>query len=137
MTASDAPSRDTRGGAEPTVLIVDDEAATRTLLKKTVQRLSMPCKILEAADGDSALRIVKQSQPDLVLLDIVLPGSTTSGVLLCQQFCKDFRTKVVVVSGKATDSIAQACLAMGAAAIVRKPFSVDEVRQELEQVLAS
>jgi len=137
MTGSDAPRRDTPNAAEPTVLIVDDEAATRTLLKKTVQGLSLPCNILEAADGDSALRIAKQSQLDLVLLDIVLPGSSTSGVLLCQEFCKDSRTKVVVVSGNATDAIAQTCLSMGAAGIVRKPFSVEDVRHQLEQWLAS
>jgi len=116
---------------ERAVLIVDDDHATRLLLKATIEGLSIPCRILEAADGDTALELAGRTRPDLALIDIVLPGSSASGVLLCERLCRDSRTKVVVVSGQANESIVQAALSVGAVAYVRKPFSVDDMRVKL------
>jgi DNA-binding response OmpR family regulator len=70
--------------------------------------------------------------PDLVLLDIVLPGSEMSGVLLCQQLCRDARTKVVVVTAQTQESIVEACLSAGAIERVTKPFSVNELQTKIE-----
>ncbi|MDH4180068.1 MAG: response regulator [Armatimonadota bacterium] len=134
MSASDPQGEGV--GKTATVLIVDDEAPARTLLRKTLEALPVSCRIFEAADGDTALRVARQSPPDLVLLDIVLPGSSTSGVLVCQELCKT-RTKVVIVSGNATGSIAQACLSMGAVDILRKPYSVQDARALFESCLAT
>jgi CheY-like chemotaxis protein len=122
--------------SEKKVLIVDDEAATRALLRTTVQGTAIPCRILEAVDGDTAVEIARRTRPDLVLLDIVLPGSASSGVFVCQQLCKDRRTKVVIVSGQAGDAVVRACLSVGALAHVKKPFSVPEVRAKIEEWLA-
>lgn len=118
------------------VLIVDDEAATRALLRATVEGLSVLCRIFEAVDGDSALEIARRTRPDLVLLDIVLPGSGTSGVLVCQELSKDRRTKVVIVSGRAADSVIRVCLYAGAIEHIAKPFSVPELRAKMEQWLS-
>lgn len=136
MTALEPKSQSAEGQAPQTVLIVDDEAATRTLLRKTVEGLSTPCRVLEAGDGDSALEMGRQQRPDLVLLDIVLPGSSASGVLVCQELCKDSRVKVVIVSGKASGPVANACLQMGAIELIKKPFVVDAVREKIERWLA-
>lgn len=125
-----------RGAAKATVLIVDDEAPARILLRKTIEALPIDCNIVEASDADTALRIARQSPPDLVLLDIVMPGSSTSGVLVCQELCK-MHAKVVIVSGNATGSIAQACLSMGAVDILRKPYSVQDARSMLESFLTA
>ncbi len=135
MTASDSPSQSASGASPATVLIVDDEAATRALLRKTVE--SSGCRALEAADGDTALQLARSSSPDLVLLDIVLPGSTTSGVLVCKELLEELRLRVVVVTGNASATITRSCLQMGAAEIVRKPFSVDALREKLPGWLAS
>jgi len=136
MSASDPQGEGVGKTATATVLIVDDEAPARTLLRKTLEALPVSCRIFEAADGDTALRVARQSPPDLVLLDIVLPGSSTSGVLVCQELCKT-HTKVVIVSGNATGSIAQACLSMGAVDILRKPYSVQDARALFESCLAT
>ena len=120
----------------PNVLIVDDEAATRALLRATVEGLSVPCRVFEAADGEMALEIARRTRPDLVLLDIVLPGSGASGVWVCQELSKDRRTRVVIVSGRAGESVIRACLYAGAIEHVPKPFSVPELRAKLEQWLA-
>jgi CheY-like chemotaxis protein len=135
MTASGSNAESDGGSSAPTILIVDDEAATRVLLRKTVE--SSGCRTIEAADGDSALAMARSARPDLVLLDIVLPGSTTSGVLLCREMLQELGLKVVVVSGNATGTIAQSCLTMGVTDILRKPFSVDVLREKLPGWLES
>jgi len=120
-------------GEEPRrVLIVDDDEATRKLLRATVEGLATPCLVYEVADGDEAIQFARRNRPDLALVDIVLPGSEASGVMVCRELCRDSRTKVVVVSGQTSDAISQAALAAGAIAYVRKPFSVDELRTKLE-----
>lgn len=122
--------------ATRSVLIVDDEPAIRTLLREIAEGLSVACRVYEAGDGQSALQIARGTRLDLVLLDIVLPGSSTSGVLLCQESCKNARTKVVIISGNAGTSILNSCLSMGATDCVRKPFSPDELRDKLTAWLA-
>ena len=121
---------------EKRVLIVDDDDATRLLLRTVVEGLTVPCVIYEVTDGDAAIQFARRNRPDLALIDIVLPGSEASGVTVCRELCRDSRTKVVVVSGQASDAITQAALAAGAQAYVRKPFSVDEMRAKLEALLA-
>jgi CheY-like chemotaxis protein len=124
-------------GSELSVLIVDDEATARRLLHATVKGLAVPCRIAEAADGETALALARSSRPDLVLLDIVLPGSSVSGVMVCQELCRDLETRVVVVTGRASDAITQTCMALGAVECVRKPFSVTQMRETLERWLPS
>lgn len=114
-----------------TVLVVDDDEATRRLIRAVIEGLPVPCRVVEVPDGDSALAFARQTRPDLALIDIVLPGSSTSGVLVCAELCKDHRTKVVVVSGQASESVVEAALSAGAVAYVRKPFAVDDLQSKL------
>lgn len=136
MTNAGEATGEKDASGDKTVLIVDDEAPARALLRTAVRGLDIPCRILEATDGDTAVEIAHQTRPDLVLLDIVLPGSDMSGVLVCQDLCRDSRTKVVIVSGQAGGSILNACLSAGAVEHVKKPFSVAELRDKLERWLA-
>ena len=114
------------------VLIIDDDDATRLLLRAIVEGLPIPCMVYEATDGDVAVQFARRNRPDLALVDIVLPGSSATGVTVCRELCRDSRTKEVVVSGQASEAITQAALSAGAIAYVRKPFSVDEMRSKLE-----
>jgi len=125
-----------RDVAERSILIVDDEPAVRALLREIAEGLSVTCQVYEAADGQAALQIARSRHPDVVLLDIVLPGSSTSGVLVCQELCKDNRTKVVIVSGNANKTILKTCLSMGAADCVPKPFLPGDLRAKLMTWLA-
>jgi CheY-like chemotaxis protein len=117
-------------------LIVDDEPSARKLLRAVLEQLDFPCRIEEAEDGDSAMEVVRRTRPDLVLLDIVLRDSRASGVILCRVLCGDPRTQVVIVSGHASESVLQACLAMGAVECVRKPFCPEQMRSKLARWLA-
>lgn len=110
---------------------MDDEAAIRKLLRATVESLPIPCQVIEAPDGKTALELARRRRPTLALLDILLPGSSTSGVIVCAELCKDARTKVVIITGQKNDTINQACLSMGALDIIHKPFVVDELKAKL------
>ena len=59
-------------GYEATVLIVDDEEAIRTGLAAALKRARF--RVLEAADGNQAMAIIETQQPDVVVLDILMPG---------------------------------------------------------------
>jgi CheY-like chemotaxis protein len=131
MTVEQSPNGSSRVRATPTVLIVEDQAEIRKALRMILEALPQPCRILETADGDSALTLARAERPDLVLLDIVLPGSGVSGVLVCQELCKDPRTKVVIVSAEGSDAIVQACLSQGVVEYIRKPFSVPDLQERL------
>ncbi len=117
--------------ARKTVLVVDDQEPTRRLMRTAVEGTGLPCRVVEASDGDAALKLAADLHPDLILLDIVLPGSASSGVLVCNALCKDARNKVVIVSGQAHKAIVQACLRAGALAYVPKPFEVDAFQEQV------
>ena len=136
MTEGAASRGGTTDEEERRILIVDDDQPTRLLLKAAVEGLAVPCRIYEAASGDEAIDVGRRSRPDLALVDIVLPGSGASGVMVCRQLCRDSRTKVVVVSGQASDLIIQAALAAGAIEYIRKPFSVNDLQAKLAGWLA-
>lgn len=135
MSSEDVSASNGHRGREYNVLIVEDEPDARELLKTAVNGVPLPCRIAEAATSEAALQAARTARPDLVLLDIVLPDSQTSGVLLCQHFCKDARTKVVIVTGQAQDSIIEACLSAGAVESISKPFSVNALQAKVEQWL--
>jgi CheY-like chemotaxis protein len=122
---------------EKTVLIVDDEASMRTLLRAALESLDIPCRIYEATSGEKALEFAKETRFNLVLLDIILPGSTASGVMVCRELCKDLHSRVVIVSGSASKSIMEACLAMGAKDIIHKPFTLESLQTSLRQLLTA
>ena len=116
----------------PHVLIVDDEPPARALMRAAVEALPFPCRISEAETSEAAIEIARTSRPDVVLLDIVLPESKGSGVMVCKELCQDLRTVVVIVTGQPPGPMIDLCLRAGAAEYVAKPFSVSDLRVKLE-----
>jgi CheY-like chemotaxis protein len=102
-----------------TALIVDDELISRTLLKIC---LGHATTILEARDGVEALEVIQAQKPDVVFLDINMPGSL-NGIDVLRVVRQDPELKdmhVVIVSGHAPEDFAQADLLM-ANAYITKP----------------
>jgi DNA-binding response OmpR family regulator len=123
--------------AGPRVLIVDDDPVARTVLAGFVRTVSNDCLIAEAADGDAALDLIRADRPDLALVDLMLPNSGVSGVLVCQELCKESRTKVIIITGMTSRAVVDTCLDMGAQSCLRKPFAGAELRAQLEGCLAA
>lgn len=104
------------------ILIADDEKAARFGMAKALAAY----EILEADDGPAALAAIRAESPDLVFLDLNMPGEGGRGVL--RQMGGAPPCPIVVVT--AHDSVASAveCMRLGAADFITKPFEVEQIR---------
>lgn len=115
-----------------TFLVVDDDADTRKLLSAILAERGD--EILQALDGDSALRIARLKPPDVVLLDVMMPG--LDGVEVCRALKTDPRTRhaaVVVITADHEKCVRDRALGAGADAFVTKPFSPLDLLDEIER----
>ena len=106
--------------AIPTVLVVDDAADTRQLLNEA---LKPHCTVLLAKNGEQALERARSKQPDLILLDVVMPGMSGFEVLSSLQ--ADAATRdipVIFLTGMDSDVDVERGLQHGAVDYIRKPF---------------
>ncbi len=78
---------------ESTILIVDDNPQNLELLQAYLE--SLPCRILKAHDGVEALSVVSRDQPDLILLDVMMPRM--SGFEVCKKLKSDPQTRSIPV----------------------------------------
>ncbi|MBJ7551053.1 EAL domain-containing protein [Marinomonas ostreistagni] len=107
-----------------TVLIVDDVPDNIDVLRKVLEPLA--CKVSVATSAERALSILEQLTPDLILLDVMMPGM--SGFDLCRLLRKDTRftdLPIIFVTGR-TDDISQG-FAVGGNDYITKPINADEV----------
>ena len=114
-----------------TVLVVDDEPIVRDVVVRYLQRDGFDT--LEAGDGDAARTIIESGAPDLVVLDVMLPG--TDGLALCRWIRTDSALPVIMLTarGEAADRIVG--LELGADDYVTKPFSPRELAIRVRNVL--
>ena len=119
----------------PTILICDDEPGLRELM-----RISLPPEytFAEAADAAEAIELVASVKPDLVLLDVMMPGA--SGLSVLEWLRNDAElgdTPVVVVSAFSSESDQLAALDAGASGFLKKPFDPEELEAVVEELLAA
>jgi DNA-binding NtrC family response regulator len=113
------------------VLVIDDEAAVRESLRMLLKR---ECDVTTAEDADAALRAIAKSPPDLVLLDVVMPGK--SGLdLLGELATRGFDAPVIVLTATNTVAVAVEAMKLGAADFVTKPFELEALRIKVRQLL--
>jgi CheY-like chemotaxis protein len=117
-----------------TVLIVDDDEPTRDFMKQLVDSLGY--KVLWAADGQAAMDIAVQSQPDLMLLDVMMPEK--HGYSVCHSIKTDAvlkRIKVVFLTSKAFPADRRQAQEVGADDYIAKPVTRDQLGAVLKQHL--
>jgi twitching motility two-component system response regulator PilH len=108
------------------VLIVDDIRSELLLIANALRPHGYEC--LEASDGSQAYAIAKAEKPDVILLDVVMPGQ--DGFATCRQLKRDPATKdipVIMVTSKGGDSDRFWGQKQGAAEYLTKPFSPEEL----------
>jgi DNA-binding response OmpR family regulator len=113
------------------ILVVDDDEPTRTLLRRLLSIEGY--EIAEAADGASALAQIGQDRPDLLLLDVMMPGQ--DGIDLLTQLRRTSDVGVILLSAKSGESDRVLGLRSGADDYVVKPFSTAELLARIEAVL--
>ncbi len=114
------------------VLIVDDAAFSRRMLRKYVE--AEGCQVLEATNGQQALEMVQQHQPNCILTDLLMPG--VDGFQLLQTLRdQGYTIPTAVITADIQDTSRRRGAELGAAGFINKPAKEDEVRQTVRQLL--
>ena len=119
-----------------TVLIVDDDPAVGKLLSRVVSSEHPDCRILVALDGFSAGEIVAAEQPNVVILDLYMPG--LDGFEVCRRIKARFATRdvaVIAITANHTPEAEQAIRDAGAVACLAKPVDLDALHQLVRSLL--
>src|ERR671935_1187551 len=106
-----------------TVPVVDDEPIVREVVVRYLEREGF--RTLEAADGDTARECVEQGTPNLVVLDLMLPG--TDGLTLCRWIRSRSDLPVIMLTARGEEADRIVGLELGADDYVTKPFSPREL----------
>jgi two-component system cell cycle response regulator DivK len=118
------------------VLIVDDNRASRDLIRAILK--TVPCDIIEAADGREALNLMQQQRPDLVLLDVDMPG--LDGLAVVKHIREDTSLAdlpVVAVTAFAMEGDREKGMAAGFTVYLTKPVRAALLRQQVQQLLGA
>jgi DNA-binding response OmpR family regulator len=117
------------------VLVIDDEAPIRLLCKVNLEAEGM--NVLEAADGTSGLELSRADPPDVVLLDVMMPG--LDGWQVAEQLLQDDRTKeipIIFLTARAEFRDRARGLDIGGIDYVTKPFNPLELAPLVRELLA-
>ena len=115
------------------ILIVDDAEFMRMMLTDILVENGYEISG-EAKDGEEALRLYKELKPDLVTMDIVMPGA--GGIESIREILKtDPEAKILVVSARGQQALVKEAIEAGAKGFVVKPFKPEKVIEEVERIL--
>ena len=117
------------------ILIVDDSLFMRKVLGDL---FSEEYEILEADSGETALAKVEEENPDLVLLDIIMPGGEEEGTGVLKALTKAHpHLPVIMITAVGQSAMVDRCMELGAADYVVKPFDEQVVLQAVDKQLAA
>ena len=118
------------------VLIADDKATSRELIRTVLETLGY--EITEAADGLEAVRFAREVRPDLIVLDLHMPGLDGFGVLADLRGDKEFeKTPIMALTASAMQGDRERALAAGFSSYVSKPIPLTALRAEVQRLLVS
>jgi len=118
-----------------TILIAEDNEDTLFLLAMQLRRGGYT--VVEAWDGIEALDRLKENQPDLLLLDLMMPGPSGFEVLeQIQTDAKLLKVPVIIFSALAEPDVIKQCIELGARDYVTKPYTSDDLLKKISSVLA-
>ena len=117
-----------------TILLVDDEEGIRKVLSISLEDCGY--RVSTAQNGEEALRIFRQVQPQIVLTDIKMPGM--DGIELLQRIKEESPdTEVIMITGYATVEVAREALGKGAFDFIAKPFKPNDLREVIVKAAAA
>lgn len=117
------------------ILIVDDQTEVRELVAVTLRVEDY--KIMQASSGEEAISIAKAEKPELIIMDIMMPGGM-DGIETTRKLKSDLETKdsvILILTAKGQQADKQIGLDAGAYGYFVKPFSPLELLQKVEQIL--
>ncbi len=117
--------------SEQTILVVDDEEAIAEAVRARLE--SEGYRVIAAADGPEAIEAHAEHRPDLVVLDLMLPGM--DGLEVCKQIQRDGWTPVLMLTARTEEADKVAGFAVGADDYLTKPFSLRELTVRVRAIL--
>jgi CheY-like chemotaxis protein len=117
-----------------TVLVADDKASSRELVRTVLERSGY--RVAEACDGIEALRNAREMKPDLIILDLHMPGMDGFGVV--QEIRRDREladTPVMALTASAMQGDRERALSAGFTAYIAKPIQLSFLRSEVKRLL--
>lgn len=119
------------------ILIADDEKYIRLLLEQSLEEITdQGIELLFAVDGQEALDLIQEQQPELVFLDLMMPKLT--GIEVCDIVKNKLGIKdsyIIMLTAKCQAGDLEQGLSMGADAYMSKPFDLDEIIEITKQIL--
>lgn len=117
------------------ILIVDDEKAVISVVRRFLERSNTPFQVEVAMDGFEAGHQVAMFKPDVVFLDLRLPG--VDGFEVCKRIKESpnaVGTRIIAMTGFYEGEVANRVLELGASLCIQKPFTPDDLRKALSQI---
>ena len=114
-----------------TILVVDDTPSLRTMVKSYLSQEGFD--VVTAADGAEALMVARQIQPDLILLDLMMPEM--GGVEFLRAYAKEGAAPIIVLTAKLEENDKVLGLELGADDYLTNPFSLSELTARVRAVL--
>lgn len=126
-----------QGGHEPqpideSILVVDDDPLVRDLLVKFMSRRGY--RVVGVKDGYDALRLVDETSPDVVLLDMVMPGMAGIEVLQALR-AKEYPGGVIIMTGSHNEELLEEAWALGPQEVLVKPIDLERLLTAIQLVL--
>lgn len=117
------------------ILIVDDSAFMRTILKDIFLANGFT-ELREASNGAEAIEVFKKEKPDLVTLDVIMPGM--DGLESLKKILNlDSQAKVIMVSTVGQESVVKGAIGIGAKGYVIKPFDPSSIAKIINDIFKS
>ena len=117
------------------VLVVDDEEDVRYVARLSLDRVG-GMNVVEAASGEEGVARAKKDQPDVILLDMMMPGMDGAATFHELRACEDTREiPIVFITAKSMTSEARRLTSLGARGVITKPFDPLQLANELTAIL--
>ncbi|MFH1353235.1 MAG: response regulator [bacterium] len=114
------------------ILIIDDETDTANLIKLYLEDKGF--KTIVALNGPDGVNLAKEKRPDLILLDLRMPGMDGFSVMKVLKMDKETeKIPVIILTGHDTKGYREKCLMLGATEYLTKPFTEDDLTKEIEE----
>ena len=124
----------TTNGERPLVLVADDDADILALVSFRLQRAGYD--VVQAGDGEEALRLAREQRPDLAVLDVMMPRLTGDEVTRQLRASEETsRIPVILLTARVQEADVARGFEAGADDYIKKPFSPQELRARVQAIL--